>query len=82
MEDGVRLERTTLLSGVKVKSHALVASAIIGWNSVIGKWARVEGGAVFGEDVVLADEHAVNGAIVLPHKGIKENLYVPGTIIM
>ena len=44
--------------------------------------ARVEGGAVFGEDVSLADEHAVNGAIILPHKGIKENLYVPGTIVM
>ena len=38
VEDGVRLQRTTLLSGVKVKSHALVSGAIIGWNSSIGRW--------------------------------------------
>jgi hypothetical protein len=50
--------------------------------SVTHVQARVEGGAVLGEDVQVADETAVNGAIILPHKGIKENLYTPGQIIM
>lgn len=44
--------------------------------------ARVDGGAVFGEDVSLADGCAVFGAIVLPHKGLKENLLTPGMIVM
>lgn len=44
--------------------------------------SRVEGGAVLGEDVSLADEACINGAIILPHKGIKESIYTPGTIVM
>jgi hypothetical protein len=42
----------------------------------------VEGGAVLGEDVQVADATAINGAIILPHKGIKECIYTPGTIVM
>ena len=79
---GARLAKTTLLSDVTVGSHACVVNAIIGWGCTVGKWSHVEGGAVLGEDVQLADEAAVNGAIILPHKGIKDSLYTPGQIIM
>lgn len=82
VEDGVRLERTTLMSGTRVKTHAFVSNSIIGWNSTIGKWSRVEGGTVFGEDVQLADEKLVNGALVLPHKGIRDNIHAAGKIVM
>ena len=37
---------------------------------------------MFGEDVSLKDGVAVNGAIVLPHKGISSNLLVAGEIVM
>jgi hypothetical protein len=43
---------------------------------------RVEGEAVFGEDVALAAETAINGALVLPHKGLRDSIYTPGTIVM
>jgi mannose-1-phosphate guanylyltransferase len=82
VEDGARIKRCTLLQGTKVSAHAYLSSCIIGWNSAIGKWARVEGGAVFGEDVQVADETCINGSIILPHKGIKESMYKPGEIIM
>jgi mannose-1-phosphate guanylyltransferase len=82
VEDGARLERTTLLAGTRVCSHSFVASSIIGWGSTIGRWARVEGGTVFGEDVQLADERTINGAFVLPHKSLKENIHAPGRIVM
>jgi mannose-1-phosphate guanylyltransferase len=82
VEDGARIERATLLSGTRVKAHALVKNAIVGWSSVVGSWARVEGGAVLGEDVAVGDEVAINGAIILPHKGIKDSIYTPGAIVM
>jgi mannose-1-phosphate guanylyltransferase len=37
---------------------------------------------VIGEDVFIKDEVALNGAIVLPHKDIKESVTEPGKIIM
>jgi mannose-1-phosphate guanylyltransferase len=82
IEDGVRIARATLLRGTRVCSHALVSGAIIGWGSTLGRWSRVENGAVLGEDVQLADEKCINGAIILPHKGIKESFLKPGEIVM
>eukprot|EP00128_Syssomonas_multiformis_P017306 Colp12_sorted_trinity150504_noHs@16276 len=45
---GVRLANSIVLSGVRVHAHACVLNSIIGWNSVIGEWARVEGMPVDG----------------------------------
>lgn len=82
VEDGARIVRSTLLQGSKAKSHSFISSSIVGWNSSVGQWARVEGGTVLGEDVQVGDETAINGALVLPHKGLKDSIYTPGQIVM
>lgn len=72
--DGVRLQRSVLLANSKVKDHAWVKSTIVGWNSSIGKWARMENVSVLGDDVTIGDEVYVNGGSILPHKTIKVNV--------
>jgi len=72
--DGVRLQRCVLLAGSKVKDHAWIKSTIVGWNSSIGKWARLENVSVLGDDVTIGDEIYVNGGSILPHKSIKANI--------
>jgi mannose-1-phosphate guanylyltransferase len=72
--DGVRLQRCVLLENSKVKDHAWIKSAIVGWNSSIGRWARLENITVLGDDVTIADEIYVNGGSILPHKEIKVNI--------
>ncbi|CAJ2505290.1 Uu.00g126840.m01.CDS01 [Anthostomella pinea] len=79
--DGVRLQRCTLLPGSKVKDHAWIKSAIVGWNSSVGKWARLENVTVLGDDVTIGDEIYVNGGSILPHKSIKVNVDVPAIIM-
>lgn len=79
--DGVRLQRCVLLAASKVKDHAWVKSSIIGWNSTVGKWARLENVTVLGDDVTIGDEIYVNGGSVLPHKTIKNNVDVPAIIM-
>jgi len=79
---GVRLQRCTLMQNLAIKDHAFVKNSIVGWSSTIGSWARVEGSSVIGEDVQVGDGVALNGTIILPHKGVKENFYEPGKIIM
>jgi mannose-1-phosphate guanylyltransferase len=79
--DGVRLQRCVLLSGSKVKDHAWVKSTIVGWNSTIGRWARLENVSVLGDDVTIGDEIYVNGGSILPHKSIKANVDVPSIIM-
>lgn len=72
--DGVRLQRCVLLQNSKIKEHAWVKSTIVGWNSTVGRWARLENVTVLGDDVTIGDEIYVNGGSVLPHKSIKQNV--------
>ncbi|TDH73989.1 hypothetical protein CCR75_003639 [Bremia lactucae] len=82
IEDGVRMSRTTLLRGVTVRANSWIQSSIIGWGSTIGRWCRVEGTTVVGEDVQVKDEKFINGGLILPHKAISTSLPDPGTIVM
>ncbi|KAH8599637.1 mannose-1-phosphate guanyltransferase [Bisporella sp. PMI_857] len=79
--DGVRLQRSVILAGSKIKDHAWVKSTIVGWNSSVGKWARLENVTVLGDDVTIGDEIYVNGGSILPHKSIKVNVDVPAIIM-
>ncbi|CAZ84588.1 unnamed protein product [Tuber melanosporum] len=79
--DGVRVQRSVLLQGSRIKDHAWVKSTIVGWNSTVGKWARLENVTVLGDDVTISDEVYVNGGCVLPHKTIKVNIDVPAIIM-
>lgn len=81
VDDGVRLKHCTIMRGVHIKSYACVSGSIIGWDSVIGRWARMENMTVLGEDVHCKDEVYTNGAIVLPHKEIKSNVLTPQIIM-
>lgn len=79
--DGVRLQRCVLLDGSVVKNHANVSSSIVGWNSVLGRWSRLENTCVLGDDVTVKDEIYLNGASVLPHKSIGANVETPQIIM-
>ncbi|KAE9963212.1 mannose-1-phosphate guanyltransferase [Venturia inaequalis] len=79
--DGVRLQRCVLLSNSKIKDHAWIKSTIVGWNSTVGRWARLENITVLGDDVTIGDEIYVNGGSVLPHKSIKANVDSPSIIM-
>eukprot|EP00894_Picocystis_sp_ML_P005165 jgi/Pico_ML_1/55682/g1337.t1 len=81
VDDGVRLKHCTIMRGVHIKSYACVSGSIIGWDSVIGRWVRMENMTVLGEDVHCKDEVYTNGAIVLPHKEIKSNVLTPQIIM-
>jgi mannose-1-phosphate guanylyltransferase len=78
--DNARVKRSTLLSGVHVKSSALISNSIIGWKSTIGAWARVTD-STLGEDVTVQNEVAAHDVIVCPHKSIGEDV-LQGKIIM
>eukprot|EP00182_Erythrolobus_australicus_P003787 CAMPEP_0185834066 /NCGR_PEP_ID=MMETSP1353-20130828/4219_1 /TAXON_ID=1077150 /ORGANISM="Erythrolobus australicus, Strain CCMP3124" /LENGTH=358 /DNA_ID=CAMNT_0028532419 /DNA_START=1 /DNA_END=1077 /DNA_ORIENTATION=- len=81
VENGVRLVRSTLLPGSRVKSHSWVSSSIIGWDSTVGEWARIENTSVLGEDVTIKNEVYVNGGVILPHKSVSEDISEPRIVM-
>ena len=40
---GVRVRESIILGAANIGDHTLILYSIIGWNSVIGSWSRIEG---------------------------------------
>ncbi len=40
---GVRIRESIILGNAVVQSHACILHSIIGWDSTIGSWVRIEG---------------------------------------
>jgi len=81
IHEGVRLSNTTVLEGVTIGANSWVKSSIIGWQSSVGKWVRMENTSVLGQDVHIADELYVNGGKILPHKTITASIPEPEIIM-
>jgi len=43
IEDGARVKNSLVLDGAQLKKHCCVLNSIVGWQSVVGAWTRVEG---------------------------------------
>ncbi|EDO06623.1 putative mannose-1-phosphate guanyltransferase [Babesia bovis T2Bo] len=80
--EGCRIVRTTILDGVRLNGHVYIEGSIIGWESQLESWARIEGLTVLGKDVKVGEGLFVRGSIVLPHKSITTSVYESGTIII
>lgn len=81
LEKGCSLSRCIVMKGSRVQSHSWVHNSIIGWNSTVGKWVRMEGVCVLGEDVHIKDEIYLNGAKVLPHKSLTASIPEPNIVM-
>lgn len=81
IEDGVCIKNSTILEGAIIKSHSYLESCIVGWRSTVGRWVRLEGTTVLGEDVIVKDEIYINGGQVLPHKSIAASVPDPQIIM-
>ncbi|KAJ8974283.1 hypothetical protein NQ317_013172 [Molorchus minor] len=81
IEDGVCIKRSTILEGVTIRSNSWLESCIIGWRCSVGRWVRMEGITVLGEDVIVKDETYINGGQVLPHKNIAASVPEPQIIM-
>ncbi|KAI9193331.1 nucleotide-diphospho-sugar transferase [Polychytrium aggregatum] len=79
--DGVRMSRTVVLDGAQVKDHSWLQSTIVGWHSTVGRWSRLEGVSVLGDDVHIADEIFINGGCILPHKSVSTSIPEPSIIM-
>ena len=79
---GVRISNASIFDGTKISDYSHINESIIGWRNKVGKWTKIDNNTVTGENVTIADELFINGAVILPHKGIKDKIIQEGTILM
>ena len=73
IKKGARIKNSVILADCVIGESSFISGSIIGWKSKIGKWVRIEGLSVFGEEVTIKDEVLVQGCIILPNVTIKAN---------
>ena len=67
---GARIKNSVVFTNSKIEKSAWVSGSIIGWNSKIGPWCRLESLTIVAEDVQVTGEVFLNGVFILPHKAI------------
>ncbi|KNC47463.1 ADP-glucose pyrophosphorylase [Thecamonas trahens ATCC 50062] len=83
---GARVRDAIVLEGAVVADSAFVKHAIVGWNAIVGEWARVEGdpahaadadmsATILGDGVEIKPETVVRNCVVLPHKVLKADMF-------
>jgi mannose-1-phosphate guanylyltransferase len=65
-----------------IKEFSYIDGSIIGWKSKVGKWVRIEGLTILGEEVSINDEVYLNAVYVLPNVPVKTSVTTAGTIIL
>ncbi|EER12224.1 Mannose-1-phosphate guanyltransferase, putative [Perkinsus marinus ATCC 50983] len=79
---GCRVKGSAVMDDAVISDYATVFGSIIGWKSRIGSWTRVDPMTVAAESVDIKSELYINGAFLLPFKGIKDSVPTNGQIIM
>nr|XP_006816013.1 PREDICTED: mannose-1-phosphate guanyltransferase alpha-A-like isoform X2 [Saccoglossus kowalevskii] len=85
---GVRVRESILLAGSKLEDHCCILHSIVGWNSTVGAWSRVEGtpcdpnpNAPFTKiegDTLFKNDGRLNPSITI----LGRNVSVPSEVII
>ena len=65
-----------------IRESSFIDGSILGWRSKVGRWVRIEGLSILGEEVVLSDEIYLNATYVLPNVVLKTSVSTAGSIIL
>lgn len=79
---GVRLRDCVIFENTNIGSYSNICGSIVGCYCRIGKWVRVDGLSVFGDDVSIQDELLINSSTVLPNKSINTSIITPNTVCL
>lgn len=88
---GVRILHSIILDGADIQDRACILYSIIGWECVVGPWARIEGIpnytpflynqdkrqgiTIFGKGATANKEITVRNCIVMPHKSLDQSQF-------
>ncbi|XP_033101892.1 mannose-1-phosphate guanyltransferase alpha-A-like isoform X2 [Anneissia japonica] len=85
---GVRVRESILLPGATLHDHCCILNSIVGWNSVVGAWSRVEGTpsdpnpnnkhAKFDSDTLFNSDGRLNPSITI----LGHNVTVPDETVV
>lgn len=86
---GCRIANSIILEGVEIQAHTICLFSLVGWNSKIGPWCRLEGSmttnantanegrrfdvTVVGDGSIVHPEVMIRDCLIMPERNIKKN---------
>ncbi|KAI5180198.1 mannose-1-phosphate guanylyltransferase [Nematocida sp. AWRm80] len=77
IEAGAEISNSVIFEGCVVKENALIADSIIGWQSQVGKWTRIEECSVLGAHVQVQEGIYITSAIIQPNTNVSLHMLLP-----
>lgn len=79
---GCRIENSVVFNGVSIEDYSSVKGAILGENSVLERWVKVESGSLVGDYAQITDGVTITeGVSICPSKTIEESILTPRQVM-
>jgi NDP-sugar pyrophosphorylase family protein len=79
---GCRIENSILFAGAVIEDYSSVKNAILGENSVLERWVKVESGSIIGDFAQISDGVTITqGVSICPSKTIEESILQPKQVM-
>jgi mannose-1-phosphate guanylyltransferase len=79
---GCRIENSIIFPGVTVGDHSSIRNAIIGENTTIERWVKIESGSLIGDYTVIADGVTITqGVSICPSKRVEDSILEPRQVM-
>ena len=79
---GCRIENSVVFDGVTIEDYSSVKGAILGENSALERWVKVESGSLIGDYAQITDGVTItSGVSICPSKTIEESILTPRQVM-
>ena len=79
---GCRIENSIIFAGAVIEDYSSVKNAILGENSVLERWVKVESGSLVGDFAQILDGVTITeGVTICPSKTVEESILRPRQVM-
>ncbi|UCH56836.1 MAG: NDP-sugar synthase [Candidatus Bathyarchaeota archaeon] len=80
--EGCKIENSIIFPGATIGDYSSVRNAIIGENSILERWVKVESGSLIGDYAIIMDGVTITeGVTICPSKTVSESILQPGQVM-
>jgi mannose-1-phosphate guanylyltransferase len=79
---GCRITSSVIFPGAVIGDHSSIRNAIIGENTIIERWVKIESGSLVGDYAVIDESVTITeGVSICPSKNVRESILQPGQVM-
>jgi mannose-1-phosphate guanylyltransferase len=79
---GCRITSSIIFPGAIIGDYTSISNAIIGENTIIDKWVKIESGSLIGDYTMIEEGVTITeGVSICPSKNVRESILIPSQVM-